>query len=167
MLRSFLRNLTEGPLTQLLRRFVMVGALAAGVQQLLLWLLIDLGELNYLIGALIAIEVTIVLSYALNNAWTFQRSQNTGWGAYLGGLVKTNLVRGSAIPLQLGILYVLVEFGTLYQFVDWLLVLLSPGDGAAIVVTEDGSAIVLIGNGIAILVSGVYRFVLDAKWTWG
>ena len=167
MLRPFLRNLSEGPLTQLLRRFVMVGALAAGVQQLLVWLFLDWGDLNYLLGTLIAIELTIVLSYVLNNAWTFERSRNTGWGAYLVGLFKTNLVRGSAIPLQLGILYLLVEFGTLYTVVEWLLVAFLADDGAAIVVAEDGTAIVLVGNGIAILISGIYRFVLDAKWTWG
>lgn len=149
MVRSFLRNLTEGPLRQLLQRFVMVGALAAGVQQLLLWLLVDLGGLNYLLGALIAIEVTIVLSYVLNNVWTFHRSRITGRVDYLIGLVKTNLVRGSAIPIQLGILYVLVE---------WLLIPY---------LAEDGVLIVLVGNGVAIVVSGIYRFVLDAMWTWG
>ena len=149
MLRSFLRNLTEGPLTQLLRRFVLVGALSAGVQQLLVWLLVDLGELNYLLGTLIAIELTIILSYVLNNAWTFHRSQNTGRVAYFVGLLKTNLIRGSAIPIQLGILYLLVE---------WLLVPY---------LASDGIAIVLIGNGVAIVISGIYRFVLDAMWTWG
>ena len=140
MLRSFLRNLTEGPLTQLLRRFVIVGALAAGVQQLLLWLLVETAGLNYLVGALIAIELTIILSYVLNNAWTFHRSQNTGRVAYLVGLLKTNLIRGSAIPIQIGILFVLVEW---QQFPY------------------------LLGNGIAIVISGIYRFVLDAMWTWG
>jgi len=149
MLRSFLRNLTHGPLTQLLRRFVIVGVLTAGVQQLLLWLFVDWGDLNYLLGALIAIEITIILSYILNNAWTFERSQNTGTVAYLVGLLKTNFVRGSAIPIQIGILYALVE---------WLLVPY---------LADDGVAIVLVGNGVAILVSGIYRFVLDAKWTWG
>jgi len=140
MLRSFLRNLTEGPLTQLLRRFVLVGALSAGVQQLLLWLLVETAGLNYLVGALIAIELTIILSYVLNNAWTFHRSQNTGRVAYLVGLLKTNLIRGSAIPIQIGILFVLVEW---QQFPY------------------------LLGNGIAIVISGIYRFVLDAMWTWG
>ena len=140
MLRSFLRNLTEGPLTQLLRRFVLVGALSAGVQQLLLWLLVETAGLNYLVGALIAIELTIILSYVLNNAWTFHRSQNTGRVAYLIGLLKTNLIRGSAIPIQIGILFVLVEW---QQFPY------------------------LLGNGIAIVISGIYRFVLDAMWTWG
>jgi len=149
MLRSFLRNLTHGPLTQLLRRFVIVGALTAGVQQLLLWLFVDWGGLNYLLGALIAIELTIILSYVLNNAWTFNRSRNTGRVAYLVGLFKTNLIRGSAVPIQLGILYALVE---------WLLVPY---------LASDGVVIVLVGNGVAILVSGIYRFVLDATWTWG
>ena len=140
MLRSFLRNLTEGPLTQLLRRFVLVGALSAGVQQLLLWLLVETAGLNYLVGALIAIELTIILSYVLNNAWTFQNSQNTGRVEYLVGLLKTNVVRGTAIPLQLAILYALVEWaGLLY----------------------------LVGNAVAIFISGLYRYILDAKWTWG
>lgn len=140
MLRSFLRNLTHGPLTQLLRRFVIVGALSAGVQQLLLWLLVEQGGMNYLIGALIAIELTIILSYVLNNTWTFERSQNTGWASYLVGLLKTNLIRGSAIPIQIGILFALVEWALLSY---------------------------LVGNGIAIVISGIYRFVLDATWTWG
>lgn len=140
MLRSFLRSLLYGPLAVQLRRFVAVGAFTAGIQMALLWLFVDLAGLNYLVGATIAIEITIILSYILNNAWTFQASQNTGRVDYLVGLLKTNVVRGTAIPLQLAILYALVEWlGLLY----------------------------LIGNAVAILISGLYRYVLDAKWTWG
>jgi putative flippase GtrA len=140
VLRSFLRSLLYGPLAVQLRRFVAVGAFTAGIQMALLWLFVDLAGLNYLVGATIAIEITIILSYILNNAWTFQASQNTGRVDYLVGLLKTNVVRGTAIPLQLAILYALVEWlGLLY----------------------------LIGNAVAILISGLYRYVLDAKWTWG
>ena len=140
MLRSFLRSLLYGPLAVQLRRFVAVGAFTAGIQMALLWLFVDLTGLNYLVGATIAIEITIILSYILNNAWTFQASQNTGRVDYLVGLLKTNVVRGTAIPLQLAILYALVEWlGLLY----------------------------LVGNAVAILISGLYRYVLDAKWTWG
>lgn len=53
-----------------------------------LWLFVDGAGMNYIIAALIAIEFTIVLSYVLNNAWTFR----------------------TAIPLQLAILYLLVEW---------------------------------------------------------
>ena len=140
MFRSFLRAVLSGPLAVQLRRFVAVGAFTAGIQMLLLWLFVDIAGLNYLLGATIAIEITIILSYVLNNAWTFQASQNTGRVEYLIGLLKTNVVRGTAIPLQLAILYVLVEWiGLLY----------------------------LLGNAVAILISGLYRYVLDAKWTWG
>ena len=140
MLRAFLRNLTSGALALRLRRFVAVGAVAAGVQMALLWGFVEFAGVNYLFGALIAIEITIVLSYVLNNAWTFQRIQNTGIVGYLVGLVKTNLVRGTAIPLQLAILFVLVE----WAYIPYL-----------------------VANAAAIGGSGIYRYVLDARWTWG
>ena len=138
--RAVLRNLVAGPVAVQLRRFVVVGALAAGLQLALLWLFVDYAGLNYLVGATIAIEITIVCSYVLNNAWTFRASQNTGVADYLAGLVKTNLVRGTAIPIQLGVLAALVEWGEVMY---------------------------LLANVVAILVSGVYRFVLDSQWTWG
>jgi len=117
-----------------------VGVFTAGVQTVLLWLFVDSAGLNYLVGAVIAIELTIILSYVLNNAWTFQASQNTGFSAYLIGMAKTNLVRGTAIPIQLAVLFGLVE---------WV------------------DSMYLIANGIAIFISGLYRYVLDVRWTWG
>jgi putative flippase GtrA len=140
MLRSFLRNLYEGPLALQLRRFVAVGVFTAGVQLVLLWLFVDAAGLNYLVGAVIAIETTIVLSYVLNNAWTFYLFRNSGTVDYLLGLFKTNLIRGSAIPIQLAVLFVLVEWRSIPY---------------------------LFSNGVAIVVSGIYRYVLDARWTWG
>jgi len=138
-LRAFLRQLADGPIAPQLRRFVAVGIVAAGAQMVLLWLFVDRARLNYLVGAVLAIEATIILSYVLNNAWTFRGSRKTGVGSYLFGLLKTNVVRGSAIPIQLAILFVLVE----WQHVPYLL-----------------------ANAVAIFVSGIYRYVLDARWTW-
>ena len=140
MVRALLRNLAAGPVAVQLRRFVAVGLVVAGVQMALLWLFVDGVGLNYLIGALVSIEITIILSYVLNNAWTFEAKQNTGVRSYLKGLLQTNLVRGTAIPIQLGVLYALVEWaGLLY----------------------------LVANAAGILISGIYRFVLDSQWTWG
>ncbi|SFR87635.1 Putative flippase GtrA (transmembrane translocase of bactoprenol-linked glucose) [Halomicrobium zhouii] len=140
MVRELLRNLLDGPIAPQLRKFVAVGAVTAGIQMVLLWAFVDAGGLNYLVGAAVAIEITIVLSYVLNNAWTFRASRNTGRVDYLTGLVKTNVVRGTAIPIQLAVLFVLVEWQTLTY---------------------------LVGNAVAIGVSGLYRYVLDARWTWG
>ena len=125
---------------QQLVRFFLVGVFAASVQQALLWLFNDIGGLNYIFAAAIAIECTILLQYALNNAWTFHRSQHSNLREYVLGLGKTNLVRGTAIPLQLGLLYV---------FVTW------------------GGVVPLVGNAGAIVITGVYRYALDAHWTWG
>jgi len=125
---------------QQLVRFFLVGVVAASVQQALLWMFTDVGGLNYILAAAIAIECTILLQYVLNNAWTFHRSQHSTMREYMRGLGKTNLVRGTAIPLQLGLLY---------AFVTW------------------GGVEYLIGNGGAIVITGVYRYALDAHWTWG
>jgi len=140
IVQRYLRLLVEGPLARRLRRFVAVGVFTAGVQTVLLWLFVDSVGLNYIVGAVIAIELTIILSYVLNNAWTFQARQNTGLGAYLVGMAKTNLIRGTAIPIQLAVLFGLVEWA---------------------------NSMYLIANGIAIFISGLYRYVLDARWTWG
>lgn len=140
MVRRYLRGLYEGPFAMQLRRFVAVGAFTAGVQMVLLWAFVDIGHVNYLVGAVVAIEITIVLSYVLNNAWTFRRYRNTGTADYLVGLLKTNVIRGTAIPIQVGVLFALVEWRALPY---------------------------LLANAFAILVSGLYRYVLDARWTWG
>jgi len=121
-------------------RFFVVGALAAGLQSVLLWTFVEVGEIYYVLAAVVAIEITILSQYVVNNAWTFSDRSNEGLRPFLGGLFRTNLVRGSAVPLQTGLLFVFVDaLGLMY----------------------------LGANLVAILVSGVYRYALDARWTWG
>lgn len=141
------------PRRERLVRFFLVGVTAATVQLALLWLFVDIGGVNYLLGAFVAIEITILFQYVLNNAWTFHRSRHSSMREYLVGLGKTNLVRGTAIPLQLGILYVLVSLGTTESLLD----------NVALI---DSSADVLVGNAIAICMTGLYRYALDSAWTW-
>lgn len=121
-------------------RFCVVGALAAGLQSVLLWTFVEVGEIYYVIAAVVAIEITILSQYVVNNAWTFSDRSNDGLRPFLGGLFRTNLVRGSAIPIQTGLLFVFVDtLGLMY----------------------------LLANLVAIALSGIYRYVLDARWTWG
>ncbi|WP_435174752.1 GtrA family protein [Halorussus sp. AFM4] len=122
-----------------LYRFGIVGAGAAAVQTVVLWLLVELAGLNYLIAATLAIELTIVLQYVANNAWTFQHSRYTSRYDFLVGLLRTNVVRGSAIPLQLALLW---------AFVNW------------------AGFVYLVANAVAIFISGLYRYYLDSRWTW-
>ena len=121
-------------------RFFVVGALAAGLQTALLWTLVEVEDVYYLLAAVVAIEITILSQYVLNNAWTFSDRSNDGLRPFLSGLVRTNLVRGTAIPLQAALLFAMVDaLGLMY----------------------------LGANAIAIFVSGFYRYALDARWTWG
>jgi putative flippase GtrA len=137
---SVLDLLRDHPSAIRLRRFFIVGAGAAGVQTVLLWLFVDYLGVWYVPAAVVAIEITIVLQYVVNNSWTFRPSQHATLLSYARGLVKTNLVRGTAIPLQTGLLFAFVEwFGLWY----------------------------LLANLVAIFVSGFYRYYLDSRWTWG
>ncbi|MEF8842825.1 MAG: GtrA family protein [Haloarculaceae archaeon] len=129
----------DRPAVGRLWRFFVVGALAAGLQSALLWTFVDVGELYYVLAAVVAIEITILSQYVVNNAWTLSERSNDGIRPFLGGLLRTNLVRGTAIPIQTGLLFVFVDaLGLMY----------------------------LGANLVAILVSGVYRYALDARWTW-
>ena len=158
------RLAVEGPVAIQLRRFFVVGLVAAGIQQVLLVVFVEFGGLNFLLAAAIAIEITIVFQYVVNNVWTFPADRKTELTPYLYGLLKTNVVRGTAIPLQLGLLYVFREILLLdavqlalleqYGFVHGLL-------GISI-----SSQIVLLANFFAIPISGVYRYFLDSRWTW-
>ncbi|MDY6775853.1 MAG: GtrA family protein [Halobacteria archaeon] len=126
-------------------KFFVVGVFAAGVQTLLLWGFVEALGMYYVAAAVVAIEITIVLQYVINNAWTFKVVRHTDRGEYIRGLVRTNAVRGSAIPIQVGILYALVTWGGLGSW---------------------GDLGYIVANGVGILISGVYRYVLDARWTW-
>lgn len=139
MVRALLRAMVDGPAAVRLRRFAMVGISAALVQTVLLAALVELGGLTYLVAAALAIETTIVLQFVANNAWTFNAFRHKTRNGFLQGLMKTNLVRGSAIPIQLAVLWGLVRYVSLAY---------------------------LLANGVGIVVSGIYRYVLDSRWTW-
>ncbi|MEF8855951.1 MAG: GtrA family protein [Haloplanus sp.] len=139
MLRRFLRAVLIGPEAPQLRRFFAVGAVSAGFQTGLLGALVELGNVQYLLAAVVSIEITIILQYGVNNRWTFHASRHRGWREYVRGLLRTNVVRGTAIPIQVGVLYALVSIAATPY---------------------------LIANGVGIVVSGVYRYLLDSRWTW-
>jgi putative flippase GtrA len=164
MVRRLLRMTAEGPVAVQLRRFFLVGLVAAGLQQLLLFVFVELGRLNFLVAAAIAIEITIVFQYGLNNVWTFSANRKTEWQPYLYGLLKTNVVRGTAIPLQLGLLYGFRA--VLLLDVMQLALVEQYGFVANHFGITVSSQIVLLANLFAIPISGLYRYALDSRWTW-
>ena len=158
------RLAVEGPVAIQLRRFFVVGLVAAGIQQALLVVFVELGGLNFLLAAAIAIEITIVFQYVVNNVWTFPADRKTELTPYLYGLLKTNVVRGTAIPLQLGLLYVFREI--LLVDAVHLTLLEQYGFLYGLLGLSVSSQVVLLANFFAIPISGVYRYALDSRWTW-
>ena len=140
MSRDWRHTLVGSARATRIRRFVVVGAFAAGVQTVLLWLLVEWVGLFYLAAAVAAIEVTILLQFVVNNSWTFRPARHTGLWSYLGALLRTNAVRGTAIPIQTGLLWLLATKASLGY---------------------------LVANLGAIFLSGFYRYYLDSRWTWG
>ena len=158
------RLAVEGPVAIQLRRFFVVGLVAAGIQQALLVVFVEFGGLNFLLAAAIAIEITIVFQYIVNNVWTFPADRKTELTPYLYGLLKTNVVRGTAIPLQLGLLYVFREI--LLVDAVHLTLLEQYGFLYGLLGLSVSSQVVLLANFFAIPISGVYRYALDSRWTW-
>ncbi|MDY7083169.1 MAG: GtrA family protein [Halobacteria archaeon] len=124
---------------EMVYKFVLVGAIAATLETLLLWSFVEIAGFNYLVVAAFSIEFAIILQYFINNLWTFGHKKHDHARGMLGGLVRTNLVRGTSIPLQVSILYVFVNFGGIYF---------------------------VFANVGAMVISGVYRYILDSRWTW-
>jgi putative flippase GtrA len=139
MIRRLIRAATTGPEAAQIRSFFLIGCAGAAVQTALLASLVEWGNFQYLVAAALSIEVTILLQYGANNRWTFRTNRHEGRREYVRGLLKTNLVRGSAIPIQLAVLYALVSAAAIPY---------------------------LVANGVGIVVSGVYRYVLESRWTW-
>ena len=143
MLRRLLGMAPRGPLAVRLRRFAIVGVRTA--------------EWTYIRNAETGAEE---LYHRPSDP-----DQQTDRRAYAYGLLKTSLVRGSAIPLQLGLLY---GFRRLLQLGPARAALI---DQYAFVTVTFGipvaDQIVLLANLFAIPISGLYRYIFDARWTWG
>ena len=122
-----------------IKKFVLVGLAAAVFETVFLFGFVEFAGFNYLVVSVFAIELAILGQYFLNNAWTFEGDSHGCWSERLRGLVKTNLVRGTSIPLQVGVLFLITQvLGVFY----------------------------LVANIGAMLVAGAYRYVLDSRWVW-
>ena len=82
-------------------RFGLVGMSGVGVNYMLLYLLVEVGNLNPLLAASVATEAAILSNFTFNNLWTFRYTRpKTSWRRRalqynlfcLGGLVISVLV---------------------------------------------------------------------------
>lgn len=72
-------------------KFCIVGGSGIIVNEFFLWFLTEIFMLYYLISSLIAIEISIVSNYTLNNFWTFKDKKVSGL-KFFKLLIKYNIV---------------------------------------------------------------------------
>jgi dolichol-phosphate mannosyltransferase len=84
--------------------FGLVGLSGIGVNQLLLWALVDLTAANYLVAAVVASACSTTTNFLLNDILVFRARSGAGQAArYLGFMALTL----ATLPIRLPILYVL------------------------------------------------------------
>ena len=116
-------------------KFNIVGLTGVFVNQGILMLLTSLG-LYYLYSGIVAIEVSIISNFLLNDLWTFRDRRS---GHILKRLVKFNILMLIGLVINLLILYALTDLASLHYTISNL-----------------------FGIGIA----SIARYLMSIKWAW-
>lgn len=101
-------------------RFASVGAIGAIINTVLLFILTDFANIWYMASAVISTEVAIISMFLMNNKITF-KPVKSGLNEMLRGIINSNIVRSAGIVVQLGLLYLLVEYGNIHYVVSNIL----------------------------------------------
>jgi len=116
--------------------FCTVGASGMAVNLGAFWLLTRLLGILDLAALIMAWETSVIWNWNLNDRWTFRDRKAGKW---YRRILKFNTISATSVGIYYIIYYPLTRFLSVYD---------------------------LIALGIAILVSVVYRFWLNSKWTW-
>jgi len=120
--------------------FGLVGASGAGIILSLMWFLVSIHNFNYILSGALAIELSIIWAFFMNNRFTFKdkiQDQNTLTHC-LRRLLKYNISALSGEAINLSLLFALTSAGFFY----------------------------LTSEVTAILVVFIYNFILSNKWVW-
>jgi len=90
-----------------LLKFSAVGVLGVGVNYVFLFLFYELFHFYYLVSAAIAIEISIISNFILNDIWTFKQKKEGS--SFFVRLLKFNLVCLGGLLINLLILKYLKE----------------------------------------------------------
>jgi dolichol-phosphate mannosyltransferase len=119
--------------------FALVGASGAGIILLLTWIGTELFQFYYMVSAAIAIEVSIIWAFLLNDRYTFSdKVQTQIISRKLFRLLKYNASALSGEAINLSVLYLLTTVGLFY----------------------------LSSEVIAILVAFGFNYTVSNKWVW-
>ncbi len=95
-------------------RFLLVGALGIGVNQVVLGATVELGHVHYLVGAAMATLVSSTFNFGCSEIWVFPGRGTRGWAAAGRRYAGFTAVNVSTLVFRLPILYVLTSLLTLH-----------------------------------------------------
>jgi dolichol-phosphate mannosyltransferase len=119
-------------------RFAVVGTSGVGVNALCLWLLTEVGRLHYLVSSPIAIELSILSNFALNDRWTFRHARDAAaWPTRLG---RFHVTAAGGAAINWGTIVVLARLAGLVHY--------------------------QVANLVGIAVAFLWNYTLNVRWTW-
>lgn len=128
----------RAPLIQQYIVFAVIGAFGALLNTAVLYAVTEFFGLHYLVSAVIATEAAIIAMFFLNNQFTFS-SGKEGIRQIADGIIRSNIVRSGGIAVQLGLLYALTEFASIYY---------------------------ILSNILAITIASIITFIGEKKFNW-
>jgi dolichol-phosphate mannosyltransferase len=119
-------------------KFTLVGAWGFAVNMFFLWFLTDIAGLYYLLSSILAIEISLINNFALNDLWTWRDRGKAGKAEYFKRMLRYQITAGASMLANLVVLWVLTElFGFYY----------------------------LASNIFGILCGSALNFVVNDRWT--
>jgi dolichol-phosphate mannosyltransferase len=140
---NFLRHLSrlawfDGDVKRFLK-FCVVGTTGFSVNLGFFWLLTRIAHVYDLVALIIALEISILSNFALNDLWTFRDKRTGGLKALVVRAVKFNMVSSGAVAIYYAVYTPLTRLLEVYD----LLALL-----------------------FAVFVGLVWNFMMNFLWTW-
>ena len=104
-----------------IRRFVkfcLVGGSGVLVNMFFLWFFTEKAKFYYLLSSLIAIEISVLSNYVLNDLWTWHDRGKEGKTEYFKRMLQYHLSSSAAILDNLSILCLLTELAHIYYLIS-------------------------------------------------
>jgi dolichol-phosphate mannosyltransferase len=98
-------------LAQRFQKFLLVGAFGLAVNQAMLYLLRDVLHLRLLVASPLAILISMLVTFVLNEIWTWH---DRGSGRIATRAVLYHLVNSGGLLINTGVLWLLVEHGAVH-----------------------------------------------------
>lgn len=118
-------------------RFAVVGASGVVVNTFFLWLFTEVAQIYYLVSSPMAVELSILWNFLLNNAWTFG-----------------DATRPVSVPMRLLRFHVTAAGGFVINYLF------------LVGLTEFFDLYYLLSNLVGILAGFLWNYTVNVKWTW-